>query len=108
MKRIMIGALVSGLLLGTAAFAQEGKKGRIERRQENQQDRIGKGVQDGSLTPGEAARLEKGEARLDRKIERDRKDGGGLDAKERRQIERRQDNLSKRINKQRHDKQTRK
>ncbi len=108
LKRIIIGVVLGALSLGAVAFAQDDKKGRVGQRQENQQQRIDKGVQDGSLNSREAARLEAGEAALDRKIARDKQDGGGFTNREKRQAERRQDNMSKRIHRQRHDKQTQK
>lgn len=101
MKRMIIGIAAGALLSGTVVMAQT----RAEKRSDNQQERIDKGRADGSLTEREANRLDKQQDALDRKIERDKADGGGFTAKEKRQAERRQDNLSKRIAKQRHDKQ---
>jgi hypothetical protein len=80
---------------------------RIARRQERQQQRIGHGVSSGRLTAGETARLETREALLDRRIRRDRRDGGGLQPAERRRIEHRQDRLSRDIYRQKHDRQRR-
>lgn len=92
--------------VAAAAFAADPpKKGRIEQRKQNQQERIAKGVESGSLTPKEAAKLEAREANLNRTIRRDRKDGGGLTAKERARIEKRQDKLSRDIAREKHDKQ---
>lgn len=81
--------------------------GRIKRRQNRQQVRIGEGIEKGQLTAREAARLERREARLNRQIARDRRDGGGLSKHERRGIERRQDRLSRGIYRQKHDRQKR-
>ena len=109
MRRIILGLALGAFLVSTAAtptFAQDTtKKGRINQRKENQQQRIGEGVENGSLTAGEAARLEGKEARLNKEIRHDRKDGGGLTPKERAKIERQQDRVSKDIYRQKHDKQ---
>ncbi|MEQ1883608.1 MAG: hypothetical protein ABL967_00980 [Bryobacteraceae bacterium] len=108
MKKTLVGVILGALLVVTAApgFAQEEKKNRINERKENQKERIEKGKADGSLTDREARRLEAQEAALDAKTRRDRKDGGGMTAQEKRAAERRQDNMSKKIYEQRHDKQT--
>ena len=100
MKRFLIGSMIAATMIAVSLSAQE-----IKKRQENQQDRIAQGVASGELTPAETARLEKKEARLNQKIRKDRKDGSGLTAKERRQINRRQNQLSRDIAWQKHDAQ---
>jgi len=102
MKRIAISIITGALLLGTegAILAQN----EINERQRNQQKRIGEGVENGSLTPAETARLEKQEAAIHHEIKTDRKaNGGTLTAQERRQITRQQNRESRRIYKQKHD-----
>src|SRR5438045_5983790 len=49
----------------------------IDSRQENQQDRIGQGVENGSLTPGEASRIEHNESRMKAEEARMRAANGG-------------------------------
>jgi hypothetical protein len=98
MKRFLIGSMIATTMIVVSLPAQE-----IKKRQENQQDRIAQGVGSGELTPAETARLEKREARLNQKIRKDRKDGNGLTAKERRQINRRQNQVSNDIARQKHD-----
>jgi hypothetical protein len=100
MKRFLIGSVIAATMIAVSLPAQE-----IKKRQENQQDRIAQGVASGELTAAETARLEKKEARLNRKIRKDRKDGNGLTAKERRQINRRQNQISNDIARQKHDAQ---
>jgi hypothetical protein len=95
MKRFLIGGV-----LATAMIVQAGE---IRNRQDRQQDRIAQGVGSGQLTPRETARLEGREANLNRTIRRDRRSGGGLSTQERRQINRRQDRLSRDIHRQKHD-----
>ena len=62
MKRMILGVMMGALLTGTTSFAQ------IRQRQENQQDRIGEGVENGSLTPKETSQLEHQETRLNKQI----------------------------------------
>src|SRR5258706_8531456 len=53
MKRVIVSVLSCALLTGTAtlSFAADDKEGKIKQRKENQQKRIAKGVENGSLTP---------------------------------------------------------
>jgi Spy/CpxP family protein refolding chaperone len=78
-----IAAVVSlGLVLSaTPGFAQN-----INKRQAKQQHRIAEGIENGTLTPKETARLEKQEARINELEARDRQSGGGLSAKEREEL----------------------
>ena len=95
--------MMGALLLGTAgaALAQDNK---INERQRNQQRRIGEGVENGTLSAGEAARLEKQEAAIHHGIRTDRQaNGGRLTPQERRQVTRQQNRESKRIYKAKHD-----
>jgi hypothetical protein len=94
-------------LWGAAALAQTPAAATQEvmQRQANQQQRIESGLKDGSLTTGEAARLEKGEASVGREISRDLKKGP-LTAAEQRQINRRENALSRDIHAARSNAQT--
>lgn len=94
------------LLAGTAAMAQTNDP-TIHERKENQQERIGNGVESGQLTAGEAAKLEKKEAAINRETARDRAaNGGTLTPAEKAKITRQQDHLSRDIYQQKHDAQT--
>jgi len=104
MKRIVISMMMGALLLGGASnvLAQN----EINQRQRNQQKRIGEGVENGSLTPAETARLEKQEAAIHHEVKTERKaNGGTLTAQERRQVNRQQNRESRRIYRQKHDAQ---
>ncbi len=104
MKQIAISVMTGALLLGgvSTVLAQN----EINERQRNQQERIGKGVENGSLTPGETAHLEKQEAAIHHEVKTERKaNGGTLTAQERRQVNRQQNRESKRIYRQKHDAQ---
>lgn len=75
-------------------------------RQERQQQRIGQGIRSGELTPREAARLERGEARINREFRRDRADGK-FSRSERARMRRHQHHLSRRIFREKHNRQVR-
>lgn len=76
----------------------------VDRRQANQQARIAEGIESGQLTPGEAARLERKEARIRRQIRRDRAENGGrLTAAEKAQINREEDRTSRQIYRAKHN-----
>ena len=70
----------------------------INGRETNQQNRIANGVKNGKLTPGQTARLERGEQRLERNEKRDMaKDGGHLTKQDQRQLNREANHMSRRI-----------
>lgn len=75
-------------------------------RQVNQQARIEQGVQSGSLTPHEAARLERGQAHAGAREARAGQDGH-VGAHEQARIRRAEDRQSRRIHRQKHDAQHR-
>jgi hypothetical protein len=107
MKRVLFGIAMNALLFGLsvaelplAAFAQQEGKGTIQQRKENQQDRIARGVENGSLTPRETARLEKKDGALNKEIRHDRHAGSGLSPKKRRKINGQQNRLSRDIHRQ--------
>lgn len=88
----------------TLAVAAPALAAEVDQRAENQQDRIAQGVKSGQLTPGETARLERKEARIDRQIQRDRaQNGGKLTPAERRQINREQNRTSRQIYRAKHN-----
>jgi hypothetical protein len=105
MKKTFLTLAAAGLLLSTAGLASA-QESRIKERKANQQKRIGEGVEKGSLTPAETARLEHKESKLNKEIRHDRiENGGNLTNQEKRQINRQQNRLSKSIYKQKHDAQ---
>ena len=102
MKFITI-AVLSALSL--PALAQTTSTPRIDQRQANQEQRIQQGVASGQLNQKEAARLEKGQARV-QKMENKATADGVVTAKERRKIEHAQNQQSRKIYREKHDKQT--
>lgn len=101
MLRRVLGLTLSALFVAGAGFGQT----RADKRSTNQEKRIEKGVANGSLNEKEAARLQKQHDALDKKIEKDKVDGGGYTKREKAKNEVRQDAQSRRIAKQKHDKQ---
>jgi len=91
--KTMIKAMVVVSALSSLAMA-----GEVDRREVRQQERIGQGVESGQLTPGETARLENQEKRIDNQVKAERAaNGGHLTAAERRQVNREQNRESRRI-----------
>ena len=100
MKKTMLTVMTAGLLMSGLSYADE----LIHQRKENQQDRIAQGVKSGSLTPQETANLEHKEANLNHEIRSERKaNGGNLTNKEKAQVNRQQNRLSKNIYKDKHN-----
>jgi hypothetical protein len=70
----------------------------VGKRAENQQDRIAQGVKSGDLTAGQAAHLEKKEAKINKEVKKDRAaNGGKLTPQERAQVNRQQNRMSHQI-----------
>lgn len=91
-------------LAASAALAQTTSTPRIDERQANQESRIQQGVASGELTKREAARLERGQDRVQR-IENRATADGVVTGRERARVERAQDVQSARIARQKHDRQ---
>jgi hypothetical protein len=99
---------ITGVVIAAFALpvlAQTTSTPRIDQRQANQEQRIQQGVKSGSLTQKEAARLEKGQAHV-QKMENKAVADGKVTAKERARIEKAQDKQSRKISREKHDKQT--
>jgi hypothetical protein len=77
----------------------------IDQRKENQQDRIAQGVKSGQLTAGETAHLEKQEAAINHEEKAMRaQDNGHLTTADRKLINQQQNQESKRIYRDKHNK----
>ncbi|HEY2431538.1 MAG TPA: hypothetical protein VGI12_02620 [Vicinamibacterales bacterium] len=99
MNKSIVAVVSLGLALASApAFAQN-----VHKREANQQHRIAEGIENGSLTPKETARLERQEARIKQLQSKDRQSGGGLDPTERKQLNHLLNTESHRIYAQKHD-----
>jgi len=76
----------------------------VGRRAENQQDRIANGIKSGQLTAGEAAHLEKNEAKIHNEVKNDRAaNGGKLTPQERAKVNRQMDRQSAQIYRDKHN-----
>lgn len=92
---------------GNPASASSQRMQADVQRNVNQEQRIENGVKDGSLTNREAAKLERGQARVTR-TEAAAGADGHVGAHEQKNIQKRENHQSKRIHKERHDEQERK
>jgi hypothetical protein len=85
------------------AATQNYGKSEVGQRQTNQQQRIGNGIQSGKLNATQAARLEKRQAAINQEVKTDRKiNGGTLTGGEKKQVNRQQNQASKKIYKAKH------
>lgn len=78
----------------------------VNRRETRQQNRIANGIKNDQLRPGQTARLERGEQRLQRNQKRDMAaaNNGHLTRKDQRQLNREANHMSKRIYNDKHPK----
>ena len=101
MKTTLLAALVAAIALPVAA---QTSTPRVDQRQVNQEVRIQQGVKSGELTPKEAAKLEKGQAKV-RAMEDKAKADGKVTPKERAKLAKAQNKQSKKIYRETHDNQ---
>ena len=98
--RTLVAAIIT--LASVPAFAQSTPG--VDQRQVNQERRIDQGVASGELTPREAARLERGQDRVEN-MEARAKSDGVVTRRERAKLQQAQDVESRRIHRQKHDRQ---
>jgi uncharacterized membrane protein YebE (DUF533 family) len=104
MKMVKFLAVAALAAITWPALTQAQSTPRIDQRQENQDRRIDQGVASGQLTEREAARLEKGQAHV-QQMENQALADGTVTKRERARIERAQNRQSRRIARQKHDRQ---
>ena len=76
----------------------------VDKRRENQQDRIASGIGSGQLTAGEAAKLESQESKINKELHAERKaNGGSLTNQQKAQVNRQLNRESGRIYNQKHN-----
>ena len=97
--------LIAAAGIALPAAAQTQSTPRVDQRQANQERRIERGEKSGALNEKEAARLDKGQARV-QKMEDKAVADGKVTKKERVRLEKAQDRQSRRIYREKHDKQT--
>jgi hypothetical protein len=93
-------------VLGLSAVSMA-HNGGINRREHQQRSRIRQGIRSDELTRREAARLRAQQARIRAYEHRSRIDGGGLSWRERARLDSMLDRSSRRIYRQKHDRQDR-
>lgn len=104
MKPTIAGSLILGLAIAVAAPAAHGAS--VDERQARQQKRIEQGLKSGELTPREAGRLERQEARIAAEEKASRSDGK-LSKRERAKLQRDLNKASRHIYREKHDAQKR-
>ena len=99
-----LGLIMTGALL-TLTLTQPllARAGAIEERQKRQQERIDEGVKSGELNKRETLKLEKEQAKIQRKKRRYRHNDGKLGPKEKADLTRDQNKASQHIYKEKHD-----
>jgi CRISPR/Cas system-associated endoribonuclease Cas2 len=120
-KSLLVLAASGLMFVGAAAAQQDNTSGagagkvdpghprvnQVNKREQNQQNRIANGVKSGQLTPGETRRLERGEQRLQNNEKKDMaKDNGHLTKKDQRHLNREANHMSKRIYQDKHNAKT--
>lgn len=101
MKSAKIISLLVATLFAIPVFAQTNTPN-IDKRQENQQERIEKGVNSGALTTKETAHLEKREAKIEADKEAAKADGK-VTRKERAKLEHEENTTSRKIFRKKHN-----
>ena len=109
LKHLLIGASLA-ILPATSLLAQETtpkQRHTINQRSANQQARINKGVADGQITPGGAAKADANQARVNSRDARMRsRDNGHLTSTDRHKLAREQDRTSRGIYDRNHNSTT--
>lgn len=100
--KVLLGAGAVSVLIASAAFAGPTDDPGIQKREQNQQQRIDQGVKSGKLTPREAGKLEAQQAKIKQDEERMKSDGN-LTKQERRKLTREQNRASKNIYRKKHN-----
>jgi len=106
---VIAAVMVAGILpmTGLAHGYRNRRSYNINRREDNQRDRIRQGIRSGELTRGEARRLIDQQRRIERYEQRSRWDGGGLDYRERQRLDRMLDRSNRDIYREKNDRQDR-
>jgi hypothetical protein len=117
MKSLSILAVGGFILVGAAAAQTQDTSGagpgevdpghprvnEVNHREQNQQDRIANGVKNGTMTPGQAARVENREAHIENQEKADMAaHNGHLTKGEQKQLNKEQNRTSKQIYKDKH------
>jgi hypothetical protein len=104
-RKPFVAALLTLAFASAPAWAQSTDTPRIDKREANQTDRIEQGMNSGALTPGETARLDRGQARV-QADEAAAKADGKVTKRERRALTHAQNHQSHRIHDLKHNART--
>ena len=96
--------VIGGVLLAAGVAYGQAETPGIDQRQANQEQRIDQGIASGQLTQGEAGRLEQQQQHINT-MENKAKSDGVVTKKERARLHAAQDKASKKIYRQKHDRQ---
>jgi CRISPR/Cas system-associated endoribonuclease Cas2 len=111
-KRLFLAMAAGSMLAFGTAYAEDNavvepghpRVNEVNQRLENQQQRIQNGIEQGTVTPGEAKRLESSEGKIQQKEAVDMaKHDGHLTKLEQRQLNRQENRVSARIHHARHN-----
>ena len=104
--RLIFASLIIAFGLSADAFGQtKSKRYSINNRQQNQQQRLVRGIKSGELTARETYRLGREQYQIQRMETRFRRSGDGLSYREGVRLQRELNQTSRHIYKQKHDKQ---
>ena len=107
MARFLRGMAIVGMAAGFLVVGAASASAGVEAREKRQRHRIAAGVEDGSLTRGEAHRLGHQQVRIEAKERRFRANDGKLGPKERVNLNRSLNRSSRNIHRARHNDRTR-
>jgi hypothetical protein len=105
---VVLTSILAGTLMSSSAFAQQIDPGhprisQVDQRLQNQSNAEDKGLTNGTLKPGQAARDEKADARVNNQMQRDEaKHHGHITKREQRHLNRELNHNRHRITRQEH------
>jgi hypothetical protein len=114
-QSILVLAIGASISVGTAVAQPQAGPGQddpghprvneVNTREQNQQDRIANGVKNGTMTPGQAAHVERQEQHIENQEKRDMAaHNGHLTKAETKQLNKEQNHTSREIHRDKHDK----
>ena len=103
MRKLLIAGVLAGVIVSALPALAGTQDPVVKQRERRQQQRIRQGMRSGRLTPQQARRLERGQARIHR-TERRMKSKGYLTAKNRRRLAKMQNRQSRAIYQAKHKK----
>lgn len=105
MKRAIAVLVTIAVGIGFVVAQHQDQTPRVEKREARQQKRIDRGVKSGKLTPHEASRLEKQQAKI-KNDESKAKSDGKVTPREHAKLKREQDRANRNIHRKKHNAKT--